>query len=39
MPDVKEMPLYKMINDPLGTVPGAENVKMADFALLQRIQV
>jgi transposase-like protein len=39
MPEVREMPLYKMINDPLGTVMGLENVKrnvdMADFALLQ----
>ena len=40
MPDVKKMPLYKMINDPLRTVMGLENVKrnvnVADFALLQR---
>lgn len=39
MPEVREMPLYVMINDPLGTVMGIENVKkivnMADFALLQ----
>jgi hypothetical protein len=43
MPEVREMPLYKLINDPLGTVMGVENVKrnvnMADFALLQRAQV
>jgi len=43
MPEAREMPLYKLINDPLGTVMGAENVKrnvkMADFALLQRAQV
>jgi len=35
------MPLYKLINDPLGTVMGVEsvkkNVKMADFALNQCI--
>ena len=43
MPEAREMPLYKLINDPLGAVMGAENVKknvkMADFALLQRAQV
>jgi len=43
MPEAREMPLYKLINDPLGTVMGGENVKknvkMADFALLQRAQV
>jgi transposase-like protein len=42
MPEVREMPLYKLINDPLGTVMGVENVKrngkMADFALLQHTQ-
>ena len=42
MPEVRDMPLYKMINDPLGTVMGAENVKrnvnVADSALLQRAQ-
>ena len=42
MPEAREMPLYKLINDPLGAVMGAENVKrnvkMADFALLQRAQ-
>jgi transposase-like protein len=41
MPDARRMPLYKMINDPLGTVMGVENVKknvkMADFLLQQRI--
>jgi len=35
MPDVVKMPLYKLINDPFGTVLGVENVKrnvkMADF--------
>ena len=39
MPDAKEMPLYELINDPLGTVIGVENVKknvrMADSELLQ----
>jgi hypothetical protein len=39
MPDAREMPLYKMINDPLGTVVGVENVnknvKVADSELLQ----
>jgi len=39
MPEAREVPLYKLINDPLGTVMGVENVKrnakMADFALLQ----
>ena len=43
MPDAREMPLYKLINDPLGTVMGIgdvkRNVKMADFALLQSAQV
>ena len=43
MPEVRDMPLYKMINDPLGTVMGIENVKknvnMADSALLQPTQV
>ncbi|MFC1717721.1 hypothetical protein ACFL6S_28935 [Candidatus Poribacteria bacterium] len=43
MPEVREMPLYKLINDPLRIVMGVENVKrnvnMADFALLQRTQV
>ena len=42
VPDAREMPLYKMINDPLGTVMGVENVntnaKMADSKLLLRIQ-
>ena len=35
MPEVVRMPLYRLINDPLGTVWGVENVKknvkMADF--------
>ena len=35
MPEVVKMPLYRLINDPLGTVWGMENVKknvkMADF--------
>jgi transposase-like protein len=39
IPDATEMPLYKMINDPLKTVIGVENVnrnaKMADSGLLQ----
>ncbi len=39
MPNAREMPFYKMINDPLGTVMGLENVKrnvnMANSALLQ----
>ena len=39
MPDAREMPLYELINDPLGTVIGVENVKknvrMADSELLQ----
>jgi hypothetical protein len=39
IPDAREMPLYKMINDPLRTVMGVENVKrnvkMADSELLQ----
>jgi len=43
MPEVREMPLYVMINDPLGTVMGIENVKkivnMADFAFPQCAQV
>ena len=43
MPEAREMPLYKLINDPLGTVMGVgdvkRNVKMADSALLQRAQV
>jgi hypothetical protein len=38
MPDAREMPLYKLINDPLRTVMGVENVnrnvKMADPELL-----
>lgn len=38
MPDAREMPLYKLINDPLTTVMGVENVnrnvKMADSGLL-----
>ena len=41
MPDARRMPLYKMINDPLATVMGVENVKknvkMADFLLQQCI--
>jgi transposase-like protein len=41
MPDVRKMPLYKMINDPLGTIMGVENVKrnvkMADSSLEQCI--
>ena len=40
MPDATDMPLYKMINDPLRTVMGVENVnrnvKMADSELLLR---
>ena len=39
MPDAREMPLYELINDPLRTVMGVENVnrnvKMADSELLQ----
>ncbi len=39
VPDAREMPFYKMINDPLATVMGLENVKrnvnMANSALLQ----
>jgi transposase-like protein len=39
MPDATETPLYKLINDPLGTVMGVENVnrnaKMADSGLLR----
>jgi transposase-like protein len=39
MPDAAEMPLYRMINDPLNAVMGVENVnrnvKMADSELLQ----
>jgi hypothetical protein len=35
MPEVIRMPLYKLINDPFGTIWGLENVKknvkMADF--------
>ncbi len=38
MPDAREMPLYELINDPLRTVMGVENVnrnvKMANSALL-----
>jgi hypothetical protein len=38
MPDAREMPLYELINDPLRTVMGVENVnrnvKMADSGLL-----
>jgi transposase-like protein len=38
VPDAREMPLYKLINDPLKTVMGVENVnrnaKMADSELL-----
>ena len=38
MPDAREMPLYKLINDPLRTVMGVENVnrnvKMVDSELL-----
>jgi transposase-like protein len=41
MPDARTMPLYMMINDPLETVVGVDNVKknvkMADFLLQQRI--
>jgi transposase-like protein len=41
MPDARRMPLYKMINDPLGTVIEVENVKknvkMADFLLNQSV--
>jgi hypothetical protein len=41
MPDATEMPLYKMINDPLRTVMGVENVnrnvKVADSELLQGV--
>jgi len=41
VPEASRMPLYKLINDPLGTVMGVEsvkkNVKMADFALNQCI--
>ena len=39
MPNAREMPLYKLINDPLGTVMGVENVnrnvKMANSELLR----
>jgi hypothetical protein len=39
MPEARTMPLYRFINDPLGTVMGVEdvkrNVKMADSELLQ----
>jgi hypothetical protein len=42
MPEAREMPLYKLINDPLGTVMKVENVnrnvKMADSELLQCAQ-
>jgi len=31
MPEMVRMPLYRLIKDPLGTVLGVENVKMADF--------
>lgn len=38
-PEAREMPLYKLINDPLKAVMGVENVnrnvKMADSELLQ----
>lgn len=41
MPDANRMPLFKLINDPLGTVMGIENVKknvkMADFPLQECI--
>jgi hypothetical protein len=41
IPEASEMPLYKLINDPLGTVIGIENVKrnvkMADLPLQQCI--
>lgn len=41
MPEAKTMPLYRFINDPLGSVMGVEdvkrNVKMADSQLLQSI--
>jgi len=37
MPEASRMPLYQMMNDPLGTVLGVENVKknvrMADFGV------
>jgi hypothetical protein len=39
MPEAREMPFYKLTNDPFGTVLAAENVKknsrMADFGLLK----
>jgi len=39
MPDARRMPLYKLVNDPFGTVMGIgdvkKNVRMADFALHQ----
>ena len=39
MPEAREMQLYKLVNDPLRTVMGVENVnrnvKMADSELLQ----
>ncbi len=39
MPDAREMPFHKLINDPLVTVMGVKNVnrnvKMADSELLQ----
>ena len=42
MPEAREMPLYKLINDPLKAVMGVENVnrnvKMADSELLQCAQ-
>jgi hypothetical protein len=41
MPEARTMPLYRFINDPLGTVMGVEdvkrNVKMADSELFQCI--
>ena len=43
IPEATEMPLYKLINDPLGAVLGLENVKknvkMADFPLQKCIGV
>jgi transposase-like protein/predicted DNA binding CopG/RHH family protein len=42
MPDATQMPLYKMINNPLRTVIGVENVnrnaKMPDYELLRCVQ-
>ena len=35
MPEARESPLYKLIDNPLETVMGVENVNMADLALLQ----